>query len=86
VVFMIVPTILVGVPSGWRAIRGVCRAGPTDMPDVVAAEGGVAMETPGGRLKRPQDLPRNQLIPAADACAWCGAPYEVRLVRLPRGS
>jgi hypothetical protein len=44
------------------------------------------METPGGRLKRPQDLPRNQLIPAADACAWCGAPYEVRLVRLPRGS
>ena len=71
-VFMIVPTILVGVPSG-RAIRGVCRAGPADMPDVVAAEGGVAMETQGGRPKRPQDLPRNQLIPAADACTWCGA-------------
>ena len=44
------------------------------------------METPRHCLRQLQDLPRNQWIPATDACSWCGAAYEVRLVRLPRGS
>jgi hypothetical protein len=43
------------------------------------------VEATRGGVTRLTDLPRAQWFAAADGCAWCGAPYEVRLVRLPRG-